>query len=200
MHLCLVLVFAHCCLCLLWQFSSNFVYVTTVESFYFSVRYWLGKYIGLLLDLAVLLKVLEKNKADAARFSPFWNEIIKNLREEDYMTTLWVSQVSLVVTFFLLILVFHIIKFAWILHFFTHFINTAWREMELLLMPRNTGNLPLVQWPLFLLASKVSHFYLFHSMTLDLTYLFWLACCVIILEVYLHYTSEYFVIHADISG
>lgn len=61
-------------------------------------------------------QVLEKNKADAARFSPFWNEIMKNLREEDYITTL---------------------------------------EMELLLMPRNTGNLPLVQWPLFLLASKI---------------------------------------------
>ncbi|GFZ18220.1 glucan synthase-like 10 [Actinidia rufa] len=59
---------------------------------------------------------LEKNKADAARFSPFWNEIVKNLREEDYITTL---------------------------------------EMELLLMPKNTGNLPMVQWPLFLLASKM---------------------------------------------
>ncbi|PSR90233.1 Callose synthase [Actinidia chinensis var. chinensis] len=59
---------------------------------------------------------LEKKKADAARFSPFWNEIVKNLREEDYITTL---------------------------------------EMELLLMPKNTGNLPMVQWPLFLLASKM---------------------------------------------
>ncbi|XP_077221579.1 glucan synthase-like 10 [Tasmannia lanceolata] len=58
----------------------------------------------------------EKNKADAARFSPFWNEIIKNLREEDYITNL---------------------------------------EMELLFMPKNTGNLPLVQWPLFLLSSKI---------------------------------------------
>lgn len=29
------------------------------------------------------------------------------------------------------------------------------REMDLLLMPKNSGNLPLVQWPLFLLASKV---------------------------------------------
>lgn len=29
------------------------------------------------------------------------------------------------------------------------------REMELLVMPKNSGNLPLVQWPLFLLASKV---------------------------------------------
>ncbi|KAL6966330.1 Callose synthase 9 [Sarracenia purpurea var. burkii] len=61
-------------------------------------------------------QVLEKNKADAARFSPFWNEIIKNLREEDYITTL---------------------------------------EMDLLLMPKNTGNLPMVQWPLFLLGSKI---------------------------------------------
>ncbi|KAA8549606.1 hypothetical protein F0562_001376 [Nyssa sinensis] len=61
-------------------------------------------------------QVLEKVKADAARFSPFWNEIIHNLREEDYITNL---------------------------------------EMELLVMPKNTGNLPLVQWPLFLLASKI---------------------------------------------
>ncbi|XP_028759782.1 callose synthase 9 [Neltuma alba] len=56
------------------------------------------------------------NKVDAARFSPFWNEIIRNLREEDYITNL---------------------------------------EMEWLLMPKNSGDLPLVQWPLFLLASKI---------------------------------------------
>ncbi|XP_015056412.1 callose synthase 9 [Solanum pennellii] len=60
--------------------------------------------------------VLERNKADAARFAPFWNEIVKNLREEDYITNL---------------------------------------EMEQLLMPKNSGSLPLVQWPLFLLASKI---------------------------------------------
>ncbi|XP_011037937.1 PREDICTED: callose synthase 9 [Populus euphratica] len=59
---------------------------------------------------------LEKRKIDAVIFGPFWNEIIHNLREEDYVTNL---------------------------------------EMELLLMPKNSGNLPLVQWPLFLLASKV---------------------------------------------
>ncbi|KAK7343239.1 hypothetical protein VNO77_11833 [Canavalia gladiata] len=62
------------------------------------------------------VQVVEKNKADAARFAPFWNEIIRNLREEDYITNF---------------------------------------EMELLLMPRNSGDLPLVQWPLFLLASKI---------------------------------------------
>ncbi|XP_058090544.1 callose synthase 9 isoform X3 [Magnolia sinica] len=61
-------------------------------------------------------QVMEKNKVDAARFSPFWNEIIKKLREEDYISNL---------------------------------------EMELLLMPKNSGSLPLVQWPLFLLASKI---------------------------------------------
>ncbi|KAL7084442.1 hypothetical protein ACP275_14G223700 [Erythranthe tilingii] len=59
---------------------------------------------------------LEKNKIDAARFAPFWNEIVKNLREEDYISTL---------------------------------------EMELLQMPKNSGSLQLVQWPLFLLASKL---------------------------------------------
>ncbi|XP_061343058.1 callose synthase 9 [Gastrolobium bilobum] len=61
-------------------------------------------------------QVVEKKKVDAARFSPFWNEIIKSLREEDYITNF---------------------------------------EMELLLMPRNYGDLHLVQWPLFLLASKI---------------------------------------------
>ncbi|KAJ4724122.1 Callose synthase-like protein [Melia azedarach] len=61
-------------------------------------------------------QVLEKKKVDATRFSPFWNEIIKNLREEDYVTNM---------------------------------------EMELLQMPKNTGSLPLIQWPLFLLASKI---------------------------------------------
>ncbi|CAL0300447.1 unnamed protein product [Lupinus luteus] len=62
------------------------------------------------------IQAVEKNKFDAAQFSPVWNEIIRNLREEDYITNF---------------------------------------ELELLLMPRNSGDLPLVQWPLFLLASKI---------------------------------------------
>ncbi|EPS60923.1 callose synthase 10, partial [Genlisea aurea] len=58
----------------------------------------------------------ENNKAYAATFSLFWNEIIKSLREEDYISN---------------------------------------REMDLLSMPSNTGSLKLVQWPLFLLSSKI---------------------------------------------
>ncbi|XP_059644650.1 callose synthase 10 isoform X2 [Cornus florida] len=58
----------------------------------------------------------ETNKTCAAMFSPFWNEIIKSLREEDYISN---------------------------------------REMDLLSMPSNTGSLRLVQWPLFLLSSKI---------------------------------------------
>jgi callose synthase len=58
----------------------------------------------------------KKNKVDAAHFAPFWNQIIKSLREEDYITDF---------------------------------------EMELLLMPKNSGRLELVQWPLFLLSSKI---------------------------------------------
>ncbi|VFQ97396.1 unnamed protein product [Cuscuta campestris] len=59
---------------------------------------------------------LDKNKAYAVMFSPFWNEIIKSLREEDFI---------------------------------------SYREMDLLSMPSNTGSLRLVQWPLFLLSSKI---------------------------------------------
>ncbi|KAG9138145.1 hypothetical protein Leryth_001386 [Lithospermum erythrorhizon] len=58
----------------------------------------------------------DDNKAYAAMFSPFWNEIIKSLREEDYISN---------------------------------------REMDLLSMPSNAGSLRLVQWPLFLLSSKI---------------------------------------------
>lgn len=58
----------------------------------------------------------DMNKAYAAMFSPFWNEIIKSLREEDYISN---------------------------------------REMDLLSIPSNTGSLRLVQWPLFLLSSKI---------------------------------------------
>ncbi|EFH57733.1 hypothetical protein ARALYDRAFT_482666 [Arabidopsis lyrata subsp. lyrata] len=58
----------------------------------------------------------DMNKAYAAMFSPFWNEIIKSLREEDYLSN---------------------------------------REMDLLSIPSNTGSLRLVQWPLFLLCSKI---------------------------------------------
>ncbi|TVU09023.1 hypothetical protein EJB05_42462 [Eragrostis curvula] len=58
----------------------------------------------------------EITKMYASIFSPFWNEIIKSLREEDYVSN---------------------------------------REMDLLMMPSNCGNLTLVQWPLFLLTSKI---------------------------------------------
>ncbi|PKA50093.1 Callose synthase 10 [Apostasia shenzhenica] len=58
------------------------------------------------------------NKANAATFAPFWNEIIKSLREEDYISN---------------------------------------REMDLLSMPSNSGSLRLVQWPLFLLSSKIPY-------------------------------------------
>ncbi|XP_004299187.1 PREDICTED: callose synthase 10 [Fragaria vesca subsp. vesca] len=56
------------------------------------------------------------NKTNAAIFSPFWNEIIKSLREEDFISN---------------------------------------REKDLLSIPSNTGSLRLVQWPLFLLSSKI---------------------------------------------
>lgn len=58
----------------------------------------------------------DNNKEYAAIFSPFWNEIIKSLREEDYISN---------------------------------------REMDLLSMPSNRGIIRLVQWPLFLLSSKI---------------------------------------------
>ncbi|XP_062116060.1 callose synthase 10 isoform X2 [Humulus lupulus] len=58
----------------------------------------------------------DTDKTYAAMFSPFWNEIIKSLREEDYISN---------------------------------------REMDLLSCPSNTGSLGLVQWPLFLLSSKI---------------------------------------------
>ncbi|XP_027169139.1 callose synthase 10 [Coffea eugenioides] len=58
----------------------------------------------------------DNNKEYAAIFSPFWNEIIKSLREEDYISN---------------------------------------REMDLLSMPSNIGIIGLVQWPLFLLSSKI---------------------------------------------
>ncbi|XWS47846.1 hypothetical protein CRYUN_Cryun13aG0020200 [Craigia yunnanensis] len=58
----------------------------------------------------------DTNKIYASLFSPFWNEIIKGLREEDYISN---------------------------------------REMDLLLIPSNRGSLRLVQWPLYLLSSKI---------------------------------------------
>ncbi|KAK7411053.1 hypothetical protein VNO78_02407 [Psophocarpus tetragonolobus] len=58
----------------------------------------------------------DTNKAHAAMFAPFWNEIIKSLREEDFISN---------------------------------------REMDLLSIPSNAGSLRLVQWPLFLLSSKI---------------------------------------------
>jgi callose synthase len=36
----------------------------------------------------VMQDTLEKRKIDAVIFGPFWNEIIRNLREEDYVTNL----------------------------------------------------------------------------------------------------------------
>ncbi|KAK6123689.1 hypothetical protein DH2020_042571 [Rehmannia glutinosa] len=73
---------------------------------------------GLRKDIELITSTTshDNNKAYAAIFSPFWNEIIKSLREEDYISN---------------------------------------REMDLLSMPSNTGSLKLVQWPLFLLSSKI---------------------------------------------
>lgn len=87
------------------------------------------------------------NKAYAAMFSPFWNEIIKSLREEDYISN------RLIITF----------VFFRFLPFCTTHLNHTFkffdcREMDLLSIPSNTGSLRLVQWPLFLLCSKVQFF------------------------------------------
>ncbi|KAJ3672614.1 hypothetical protein LUZ60_007335 [Juncus effusus] len=59
---------------------------------------------------------LDLSKQHASTFSPFWNEIVKSLREEDYISN---------------------------------------RERDLLIMPSNCGTVKLVQWPLFLLTSKI---------------------------------------------
>lgn len=58
----------------------------------------------------------DMSRAYAAKFSPFWNEIIESLREEDYISN---------------------------------------REKDLLSIPSNSGSFRLVQWPLFLLTSKI---------------------------------------------
>ena len=85
----------------------------------------------------------------ASIFSPFWNEIIKSLREEDYVSNRYMKH-SLI----LLLLAnpfgicFEVMKLF------------SFREMDLLMMPSNCGNLRLVQWPLFLLTSKVSFNYI----------------------------------------
>lgn len=49
------------------------------------------------------MKTEELKKFDAARFAPFWNEIIKNLREEDYITNLWVEILMLYISFYTLL-------------------------------------------------------------------------------------------------
>ncbi|KAJ1692919.1 hypothetical protein LUZ63_009617 [Rhynchospora breviuscula] len=59
---------------------------------------------------------VDMEKQHATIFSPFWNEIVKSLREEDYINNM---------------------------------------ERDLLMMPSNCGSLKMVQWPLFLLTSKI---------------------------------------------
>jgi len=86
------------------------------------------------------------NKAYAAMFSPFWNEIIKSLREEDYL-----SNRLMIITCFR-VLSFFAVCTTPLTHTFEFF---DCREMDLLSIPSNTGSLRLVQWPLFLLCSKV---------------------------------------------
>ncbi|URE06588.1 hypothetical protein MUK42_21586 [Musa troglodytarum] len=67
-------------------------------------------------QLSSSVQGVELNKFDAARFAPFWNKVVENLREEDY-------------------------------------INNS--ERDLLILPKNSEILPMVQWPLFLLANKI---------------------------------------------
>ncbi|KAF8094628.1 hypothetical protein N665_0358s0010 [Sinapis alba] len=68
----------------------------------------------MLLPSLFYINVVDKSRIEAAHFAPFWNHVIKCLREEDYITDF---------------------------------------EMDLLLMPKNSGR--LVQWPHFLLSSKI---------------------------------------------
>ncbi|KAF7838212.1 callose synthase 10 [Senna tora] len=72
--------------------------------------------LGIRMWLVFVQESQDNNKAYAAMFAPFWNEIVKSLREEDFISN---------------------------------------REMDLLSIPSNTGSLRLVQWPLFLLSSKI---------------------------------------------
>ena len=42
-----------------------------------------------ILDDSSFFIGLQSRRSDAAKFAPFWNEIVKNLREEDYLSNLW---------------------------------------------------------------------------------------------------------------
>ncbi|KAH9776608.1 callose synthase 10 [Citrus sinensis] len=88
--------------------------VGKTESDFLCVDLNVCDYVGWIVPLVHVSQ--ELNKEYASIFSPFWNEIIKSLREEDFISN---------------------------------------REMDLLSIPSNTGSLRLVQWPLFLLSSKI---------------------------------------------
>ena len=99
----------------------------------------------------------DSNKTYATIFSPFWNEIIKSLREEDFISNRYIAEAWY--------------SFPEIRSMFSSVIDfveigSIFREKNLLSMPSNTGSLRLVQWPLFLLSRKVQSVYslpIFHN-------------------------------------
>lgn len=61
--------------------SRSFMYWIPVYNFFFRVMIYYKSLFWLFLQDGQ-----DMNKAYAAMFSPFWNEIIKSLREEDYIS------------------------------------------------------------------------------------------------------------------
>lgn len=91
----------------------------------------------------------------AARFAQMWNEIVTSFREEDLIDNRWLDFLD---------------KFNFKLNYFislnlmAHFWH---REKELLLVPYVSDQaLGVVQWPPFLLASKVIIYFYFTLMVI----------------------------------
>ena len=93
---------------------------------------------------------MTSNKEETAKFAQMWNQIIKSFRLEDLINNRC-CEVDLIHT------CIHLFKFFLLVctDFYMHFVMVI-REMNLLLMPDCADlDLDLIQWPPFLLASKV---------------------------------------------
>ncbi|XP_071914345.1 callose synthase 5 [Coffea arabica] len=92
-------------------------------------------------------EVTASRRSEAAKFAQLWNEVICSFREEDLISDRKASDNLL-----LLCLIIFLSFWSWsLIEYFYYF-----REMDLLLVPYSSDpSLKIIQWPPFLLASKI---------------------------------------------
>lgn len=94
--LCCNLFFLLCAFAL--SLKLMFVYIIPFSFSFFVWVKWLGMQFCYTCVVGFVQESQDNNKAYAAMFAPFWNEIIKSLREEDFISNRYVIEICFLTT------------------------------------------------------------------------------------------------------